>query len=149
MLRQVGSFPAHRIWRRYSRAMSRLEPQALVPHIDRLSRAARALCGSREEAEDLVQETLALVLSRPRRIDGDQELLYLLGALRNTIGIGDGDGGVVGELSRAFSASSTTVVLIGVVVANEVPQRVLELTFAALVLFVAYCLVRRALSPQP
>jgi uncharacterized protein len=39
-------------------------------------------------------------------------------------------------------------VLIGVVVANEVPQRVLELTFAALVLFVAYGLVRRALSPQ-
>ncbi len=35
-------------------------------------------------------------------------------------------------------------VLIGVVVANEVPQRVLELSFAALVLFVAYGLVRRA-----
>jgi uncharacterized membrane protein YfcA len=35
-------------------------------------------------------------------------------------------------------------VLIGVVVANEVPQRALELTFAALVLFVAYGLVRRA-----
>jgi uncharacterized protein len=39
-------------------------------------------------------------------------------------------------------------VLIGVVVANEVPQRALELSFAALVLFVAYGLVRRALSPQ-
>jgi uncharacterized membrane protein YfcA len=39
-------------------------------------------------------------------------------------------------------------VLIGVVVANEVPQRVLELSFAALVLFVAYGLVRKALSPQ-
>ncbi len=37
-------------------------------------------------------------------------------------------------------------VVIGVVVANEVPQRALELTFAALVLFVAYGLVRRALS---
>jgi len=35
-------------------------------------------------------------------------------------------------------------VLIGVVVANEVPQRALELSFAALVLFVAYGLVRRA-----
>jgi uncharacterized membrane protein YfcA len=35
-------------------------------------------------------------------------------------------------------------VLIGVVVSNEVPQRALELTFAALVLFVAYGLVRRA-----
>jgi hypothetical protein len=39
-------------------------------------------------------------------------------------------------------------VLIGVVVANEVPQRALELSFAALVLFVAYGLVRRALSTE-
>ncbi len=39
-------------------------------------------------------------------------------------------------------------VLIGVVVANEVPQRALELSFAALVLFVAYGLVRRASRPQ-
>jgi uncharacterized protein len=37
-------------------------------------------------------------------------------------------------------------VLIGVAVANLVSQRALELTFAALVLFVAYGLVRRALS---
>ncbi len=40
-------------------------------------------------------------------------------------------------------------VLVGVIVANEVPQRILELSFAALVLFVAYGLVRRALAPQP
>jgi uncharacterized membrane protein YfcA len=39
-------------------------------------------------------------------------------------------------------------VLIGVVVANEVPQRALELSFAALALFVASGLVRRALSTQ-
>jgi uncharacterized protein len=39
-------------------------------------------------------------------------------------------------------------VLIGVVVANEVPQRALELSFAALILFIAYGLVRRALSPE-
>lgn len=39
-------------------------------------------------------------------------------------------------------------VLIGVVLANEVSQRALELSFAALVLFVAYGLVRRALSAQ-
>jgi uncharacterized protein len=37
-------------------------------------------------------------------------------------------------------------VLIGVVVANEVSQRALELSFAALALYVAYGLVRRALS---
>jgi uncharacterized protein len=37
-------------------------------------------------------------------------------------------------------------VLIGVVVANEVPERALELSFAALALFIACGLVRRALS---
>ncbi len=41
----------------------------------------------------------------------------VLATLRDTVGIGDGDDGVVGELTRAFSASATTVVLIGVVVA--------------------------------
>lgn len=40
---------------------------------------------------------------------------------------------------------STLGVLAGVAVANEVPQRALELSFAALVLLVAYELVRRAL----
>ena len=37
-------------------------------------------------------------------------------------------------------------VLVGVVVANEVSERVLELSFAALALFIAFGLVRRALS---
>lgn len=37
-------------------------------------------------------------------------------------------------------------VLLGVVVANEIPQRALELSFAAFALYVAYGLVRRALS---
>jgi uncharacterized membrane protein YfcA len=37
-------------------------------------------------------------------------------------------------------------VLAGVAVANEVPQRALELAFAALALFIAYGLVRRALA---
>jgi RNA polymerase sigma-70 factor (ECF subfamily) len=84
-LRQLGSFPLHRVLaRRYSPLMSRLDPQALVRHRDRLSRAARALCGSREEAEDLVQDTIAHVLARPRRLRGEQELAYLLCALRNT-----------------------------------------------------------------
>jgi len=40
-------------------------------------------------------------------------------------------------------------VLVGVVVANEVPQRALELSFAALVLFIAYGLFRRALGAGP
>jgi uncharacterized membrane protein YfcA len=37
-------------------------------------------------------------------------------------------------------------VLIGVVISNEVPQRALELSFAALVLLIAYQLIRRALT---
>jgi len=37
-------------------------------------------------------------------------------------------------------------VLLGVAVANEVSQRVLELAFAALALSIAYGLVRRALA---
>lgn len=39
-------------------------------------------------------------------------------------------------------------VLIGVGIANAVPQRALELSFAALVLLVAYGLVRRAWRPR-
>ena len=46
-------------------------------------RAAWALCGSREDAEDLVQDTFARVLQRPRIVRGD-ERGYLLQALRHT-----------------------------------------------------------------
>lgn len=61
-----------------------LDPNSLAQHIDRLYRAAWALCGSREQAEDLVQETFARVLSRPRVLHGENELYYLLRVLRNT-----------------------------------------------------------------
>jgi RNA polymerase sigma-70 factor, ECF subfamily len=67
-----------------SGAMARLDPQALVTHLDRLYRVAWALCGSREEAEDLVQETAARVLAKPRQLHGQDELAYLVRALRNT-----------------------------------------------------------------
>lgn len=63
--------------------MRRLDPQSLAQHIDSMYRAAWALCGSREDAEDLVQETFARVLAKPRFIRGD-ERGYLLQALRNT-----------------------------------------------------------------
>ena len=65
-------------------AMRTLDPQSLSTHLDRLYRAAWALCGSREDAEDLVQETFARVLSRPRVIHGDDDLYYLMRVLRNT-----------------------------------------------------------------
>jgi uncharacterized protein len=45
-----------------------------------------------------------------------------------------------------IGALSPLGVLIGVVVANELPQRALELSFAALALYVAFGLVRRARS---
>jgi RNA polymerase sigma-70 factor (ECF subfamily) len=64
--------------------MRTLDPQSLPQHVDRLYRAAWALCGSREDAEDLVQETFARVLSRPRVLRGDEELYYLMRVLRNT-----------------------------------------------------------------
>ncbi len=47
-----------------------------------------------------------------------------------------------------IGALSPLGVLIGVAVANEVSTRALELSFAALVLFIAYGLLRRALAPQ-
>ena len=61
-----------------------LDPARLGDHIDRLYRAAWALCGSREDAEDLVQETYASVLARPRLLRREDDLGYLLRALRNT-----------------------------------------------------------------
>ena len=62
----------------------RLEPENLPDHLDRLYRAAWALCGRREDAEDLVQETYARVLARPRFLRNDDDLGYLLRVLRNT-----------------------------------------------------------------
>jgi RNA polymerase sigma-70 factor (ECF subfamily) len=71
--------------RRYSRrAIKTLDPQSLTQHVDRMYRAAWALCGRREDAEDLVQETFARVLARPRVVRGEDEAYYLMRALRNT-----------------------------------------------------------------
>jgi RNA polymerase sigma-70 factor (ECF subfamily) len=62
----------------------KLDPEALGDHIDRLYRAAWSLCGSREEAEDLVQETFERVLRKPRILRSEDDLGYLLRVLRNT-----------------------------------------------------------------
>ena len=62
-----------------------LRAAALGDHIDRLYRAAWAITGAREDAEDLVQETFERVLRRPREIAREEDTLpYLLGVLRNT-----------------------------------------------------------------
>jgi RNA polymerase sigma-70 factor (ECF subfamily) len=61
-----------------------LDPNSLSRHIDQLFRAAWALCGSRHDAEDLVQETFVNVLKRPRLLRNRDEVGYLLRALRNT-----------------------------------------------------------------
>lgn len=61
----------------------RLDPAAIGDHLDRLYRVAVALCGSRERAEDLVQDTYVRVLSKPRYLRNDDDLGYLLRVLRN------------------------------------------------------------------
>src|SRR6266545_1624933 len=65
----------------------RLDPDRAAQQLPRLYRAARAWTRSREEAEDLVQETYARVLARPRLIRGEDEVGYLFRALRNTPGL--------------------------------------------------------------
>jgi RNA polymerase sigma-70 factor, ECF subfamily len=64
---------------------SDLSPNALATHDDRLRRAARHLCASPHDAEDLLQDTYVSVLRKRRRLDSaDAELGYLMRALRNT-----------------------------------------------------------------
>jgi RNA polymerase sigma-70 factor (ECF subfamily) len=61
-----------------------LDPDRLGDHLDRLFRAAGALCGSREDAEDLVQATYERVLRRPRLLRREDDLGYLYRALHHT-----------------------------------------------------------------
>jgi RNA polymerase sigma-70 factor, ECF subfamily len=61
-----------------------LDSARIGDHLDRLYRAAWALTGSREDAEDLVQDTYARVLARPRLLRNEDAIGYLLKALRNT-----------------------------------------------------------------
>lgn len=64
--------------------MPGLDPTSLGQHLDSLYRAGWALCGSREDAEDLVQETFVRVLARPRTVKAGGDRAYLMSALRNT-----------------------------------------------------------------
>jgi RNA polymerase sigma-70 factor, ECF subfamily len=78
------SSSATRLLPREHSSVRMLDPEALSRHIDQLYRAAWALCGSRHDAEDLVQETFLNVLKRPRVLRDGNEIGYLLRALRNT-----------------------------------------------------------------
>ena len=60
-----------------------LDTARLGDHLDRLYRAACALTGTRATADDLVQETYARVLARPRMIRNEDDLGYLLRTMRN------------------------------------------------------------------
>jgi RNA polymerase sigma-70 factor (ECF subfamily) len=61
-----------------------LDTNRLPVHIDRLNRAARGLCGSPQDAEDLVQDTFVNLLKRPRFLRDGDEVGYVLRTLRNT-----------------------------------------------------------------
>ena len=58
--------------------------QDVLPYLDQLYAAAMRMTRHPADAEDLVQETFAQVLKRPRFVRRDHELGYLLRALRNT-----------------------------------------------------------------
>ncbi len=60
-----------------------LDPARLGDHIDRLYRAACALTGSRPAADDLVQDTYARVLAKPRLLKNDDDVGYLVRTMRN------------------------------------------------------------------
>jgi RNA polymerase sigma-70 factor (ECF subfamily) len=62
-----------------------LDPHSAADHLPRLNRLATSLCGSRQLAEDLTQETYARVLSRPRALSGGNDYQYLAGTLRNVV----------------------------------------------------------------
>jgi RNA polymerase sigma-70 factor (ECF subfamily) len=62
-----------------------LDPDAAADHLSRLYRLAWSLCGSRQLAEELTQETYARVLARPRQLRGGNEFHYLARTLRNVM----------------------------------------------------------------
>ena len=66
------------------RPIRELDPQRLGDHAARMYRAAYGLCGSREDAEDLVQDTYVRILRRPRFLRHENDLAYLLRVMRNT-----------------------------------------------------------------
>ena len=70
-------------------------------------------------------------------------IVALVGAIRQS-----GYGNVNLRDALVIGVLSPLGVLIGVGIANRVPERALQLSFAALALFMAFQLVRRALSAE-
>jgi RNA polymerase sigma-70 factor, ECF subfamily len=62
-----------------------LAAEEAVDHLTSLFRLAWSLCGSRQLAEDVTQETYLRVLSRPRRMRADDDFPYLARTLRNVM----------------------------------------------------------------
>jgi RNA polymerase sigma-70 factor, ECF subfamily len=62
----------------------RLDIERLPQHRERLFRAAVMMTGSRDEADDLVQETYVRVMRRPRFVRRDEDIPYLMRTMRNT-----------------------------------------------------------------
>src|SRR3954452_12333674 len=60
-----------------------LNPETAAEHRSRLLDVAMSLCGSRPLAEDLVQETYARVLAKPRPLSEGAVFPYLVRAMRN------------------------------------------------------------------
>jgi RNA polymerase sigma-70 factor, ECF subfamily len=62
----------------------RLDIERLPQHRERLFRAAVMMTGSRDEADDLVQETYVRVMRRPRFVRREEDVPYLMRTMRNT-----------------------------------------------------------------
>ena len=60
-----------------------LDIDSALRHLDRMAAAARALCGSHADADDLVQEVYLSLMQRPRKLKRGSELAYLMTMLRN------------------------------------------------------------------
>src|SRR3954447_19384937 len=63
----------------------RLDPKRASDQLDRLYRLAVVLCGSKHEAEDVVQDVYVRILSRPRFLRRGDDFAYLARCVRNEI----------------------------------------------------------------
>jgi RNA polymerase sigma-70 factor, ECF subfamily len=62
---------------------ARLDSSTLVEHLDVMYRAALAMSGSSQEAQDIVQDACVRVLARPRHLEPGRERAYLITAVRH------------------------------------------------------------------